>query len=205
MLRMDHKFNSLLGLIIVAAFLSGCSHKVLVPPRIDLKSYGRIGIFQFSCNAQGYLNRFATQKFIESVQGSQPGTPMMELGLLEREPDPQFLKQIKQRFGVDGVIVGNLDISKVRPAVNISGLITSMGIRANVEATLMVKLYETENGATLWTRSAYANESVAQVWLSKDGEIYFDAKDPERAYGGLVHTLINKTTYDFRPYYVRER
>jgi hypothetical protein len=203
---MNHKCNPLLGLIVILAFFAGCaSPKVLVPPIVDLKSYGRIGIVQFSCNVQGNLDQFATQKFIEFVQTYQPGTPIIELAPLQWESTSQALGEIRQKFGIDGVIVGDLHISNVKPSVNISSFIASMNVRADVEAVFMVKLYETQNGATLWTRSSNGNESVAQVSFSKDGRVYFSARDPEKAYGHLVYTLIDRAAYDLRPHYVRQK
>lgn len=200
-----HKSYSLLGVFVIFAFLSGCTQKVLVPPRVELNAYGVTGIFQFSCNAQGDLGRFATQKFMEFVQSYQPGTPIIELGPLHRAPDPQFLQEIKKQSGVDAVIVGDVDVSQVKPDINFSSFMTAMKVRANVEASLMVKLYDTKQGATLWTRSSYANETVAQVGLSKSGRAYFEASDPEKAYGSLVHALIERATYDFRPRWVRKK
>ena len=205
MLKANYRRKFFLGFVLSAALMSGCVHRVLAPPSVDLQPYGRIGIFHFSTLAKGNLGRFATEKFIESVQSSQPGTPVMELGILDKVPDPQFLKQIKEKFGVGAVIVGNLDLSKVTPSasIDLSTFVSSMNVRANVEARLLVKLYETEHGASLWTRTAHARESVAQVWLSRDGALSFDASDPEASYGRLVHALVQTSTYDLRPHYVR--
>ena len=202
MMKTIQKSQSLLGVLMIAAFFSGCTQRVLVPPRVELRPYGRIGIFQFSCSAQGDLGRFATQRFIESVQSSQPGTPMIELGPLHNTPDPQFLREINRKSGADVVFLGNVDISQVRPDVDFSSLMTALKVRADVEATILVKLYETQQGATLWTRSAFGHENVAQVGISKDGKAYFEGSDLEKAYGALVHRLIEAVTDDLRPHYI---
>ena len=80
----------------------------------------------------------------------------------------------------------------------------SINISADVEATLTARLFETQSGATLWTQSARANESVAQVGYRKGGPVKFGANDPESAYGKLVGGLVYAVTTDFRVSYVRQ-
>lgn len=62
------------------AVLSGCASKVLMPPKISLTTYNKIGMIQFSSNAEGTLQEFASQKFLQALQSSQPGVRILELG-----------------------------------------------------------------------------------------------------------------------------
>jgi hypothetical protein len=67
------------------ATLWGCSHTVLVPvpPRMDLKSYGTLGIVEFASNSDPAINAHATRQFQEHIQAAQPGTPFLDLGSRE--------------------------------------------------------------------------------------------------------------------------
>ena len=76
-------------------------------------------------------------------------------------------------------------------------------MKANVNATLITKLYETNRGATIWTASGEDEETVAQVSVFSGGGFYFDARNPEEAYGDLVKSLIKEVTRDLRVSYQR--
>jgi hypothetical protein len=67
-------------LAVLAAVACGCSHTVLVPvpPAVDLKAYGTLGIIDFSSNAERALSTQATRQFQEQVQEAQPGTELAE-------------------------------------------------------------------------------------------------------------------------------
>lgn len=173
--------------------------KVLVPPRIDLKSYGRVGIYTFDCNKKGNLDRLCTQKFIERIQSLQPGTPIIELGVSPGTANPQLLQTIKQR-GVDIVFMGVIDVSNIKPTLGGSFLKT-MTVEADVEANLSIKLYETGFGASLLTKSGSSKRTVGHISLIKGGGGSFSAGDPEKAYGPLVEDLINQVVDDFSSHY----
>src|SRR2546422_9837187 len=68
----------LLGLVM----LWGCSSTVLVPvpPRMDLRTYGTVGIVEFASNSERAINAHATRQFQEQIQAAQPGTRFIELG-----------------------------------------------------------------------------------------------------------------------------
>jgi hypothetical protein len=203
MCKRYHRWLWLLAGSVVTALLAGCASRVPAAPHLSLNSHGRIGIIQFSSTAQGELVRLATQKFIEFVQDAQPDTPFLELGSFQRQPNPSFLRDIGQKSGIDEVFMGNLDISSVKPLVNVSSFVASVSVQADVDATLTVKLYDTRSGATLWTRSASASRSVAQVRFSENGQVDFGAGDPEKAYGSLIYALVDAVTRDLRPRYGR--
>jgi hypothetical protein len=193
------------AVLAVIVFLScGGSQKVLVPPRIDLKPYGTIGMIQLESNAKGNLADYTSQRILHALQEAQPGTPVVELGSMQNALssidrsalDIDAVKLLGTKFGIGAVITGKLEVEKVKPAVNITSLITSMSVSAYVEATLSAKLVETKAGATVWSNAAQGRENVASVSLM-GGDTYFDAKDPEKAYGSLIKRLVRLMNDDF--------
>lgn len=197
---------------IALAVLSGCGSKVLMPPKVNLRPYNRIGMIQFSSNAQGNLRPFVSQKFLQSLQSSQPGVPVLELGNEDKvlqtiqhgELDPAAIQAIGRMYGVDAVIFGRFEVSNVKPKVELSTVLTSMSVQADVDAALSVRLWETGSGATVWTNAVRGKQTVGHVALGSNGDIYFGARDPEDAYGRLVHGLVVRATRDLRPYYAKK-
>ena len=108
-------------LLLSLALSWGCSSTILVPvaPRMDLKSYGTLGILEFASNADAAIDVHATRKFQEQIQAAQPGTPFLNLGTREavlaavggRQLDVDTLKRIGEKYGVDAVFVGDITYS----------------------------------------------------------------------------------------------
>ena len=65
----------------------------------------------------------------------------------------------------------------------------------------MTKLWETDSGVTLWTKSSSSSESVARIKADTSGNISFGASDPKDTYGKIVPTLVYANTTDFRSRY----
>lgn len=198
----------------LAAMLSyGCAHRAVVevPPRVDLREFETIGILEFESSSKGNLAKFATQRFIESLQDAQPGVRVIELGkaseldgLDHKDPlDYRAVKKIGEKYDVDAVVFGDLVVTDVRPHIDIMHTITTMSVSADVEAGLTARVLETGHGATVWTRSSNAMRTVGEVGMSGK-QVHFDAEHPDEAYGVLVNCLVNDITYDFRPSYVRQ-
>ena len=200
---------SIIGAALVILF--DCGTKVMVPPKIDLRDYNNIGMIEFSSNTEGNLQQFATQKFLQAIQSKQPGVRVLELGNEERvlksiqhnQLDLEAIKTIGKKYNIETVITGRLDVTDVKPKVEISSWLKLIGAQAVVEASLSVRLLDTERGTTLWTNSAEDKETVAGITIFSDGPIFFDASDPEEAYGKLVQELVNETTRDFQARYER--
>ena len=185
----------LYSLIMTLAILSGCSTpKVLVPPRVPLGDYGTLGIIVFTSNSTGNLAEHATRKFMEAVQAAQPGVRILELGgeqrvlsAVEHEGlDFEAMRAIGDKWNVDAVFAGHLEVTDVKPNLDFTRLVKTMSLQADVEASLGTRLIETESGATVWTRGADGRSPVAHVRVVKRGPIDFSASDPEQAYGTLV-------------------
>jgi hypothetical protein len=207
-----HLTFALIGMIVV--FISSCSHtiRVLIPPRVDLKNYEAVGLIQFSSNAKGNLQPFVTQKFLQSVQSAQPGIRVLELGtesaVLESvqhsQMDIEAVKAIGQKYNVKGLIAGNLKVTDVKPKLQVLTIIKSMGVQAEIQAALTVRLFETQSGATVWTRSSNDRRTVGHVSLTGD-IVDFSAKDPEEAYGELAKSLVYRITDDFWSHWERQQ
>jgi hypothetical protein len=194
-------------LVCLALGAAACSRapRVWVPPRVDLASYPLIGIVGFGSNATGNLEEFATQRFMQAVQHAQPGTRLLELGsetdvlaaIGRSRMDFEAVRAIGQKWGVDAVFAGALDVSNVRPRVQLGRVLESFALQADVDAALQVKLTEARTGAVVWTRASRSSAPVANVRIGSRGPIDFDARDPERAYGALTRTLIDRVADDF--------
>jgi hypothetical protein len=192
-------------LLTVLSLLSfSCGPRILLPPRVDLKPYGTIGMIQLESNAKGNLTEYTAQRLLRVIQEAQPGTPIVELGTMPQvlgsigrgEMDIEAVKLLKTKYGIGAVVVGKLDVQKVKPSIKIGALLQNMTVSAFVEATLLARILETNAGATVWSNSAQGRENVASVSLMK-GDTWFDAKEPEKAYGNLVNQLVGVISDDF--------
>ena len=202
-------------LAIGISILSGCSHteKVLVPPHMDLAPYRIIGVIEFSSNREAELKQYVTQNYLQTVQNAQPEVRFLELGsqdlvlskVSRRQLDYESIKSIGRLYNVDAIIFGNLNLSEPKPKVSLSSAWQSLKAGADVEASLVAKLWETDSGVIRWTNSTRGKDSVARLSASTSGNISFGAKDPEETYGKLIPQLVYANTADFRSHYETRR
>jgi len=198
-------------LAITLAILGGCSHteKVQIPPRVELKAYHNIGVIEFSTNAEDTLKPYITQNFIQNVQSAQPGTRILELGDQEQllrslghsRLNPETIQSIGRKYNVDAVILGHLQVSEIKPKVNVFAAPKALNANAYIEAALRTRILETDSGATLWTRATTGKTQVARLNLMEGGPISFGISDPKEKYGKLVPNLVYVNTHDFRSTY----
>jgi len=203
--------NSVLILLICIPILYACAHteKVLIPPRVDLKTYKAIGVINFSSTTKSDLEEYVTQKYIQTVQSAQPGVRFMELGSKEHvltrishsELDLDAIRSIGDAYKVDALVFGNFTTTNPKPNVRLSSSWQSLKAGALVEASLITKIWETDSGVVLWTNSTARKKKVASLKADTAGNIKFGASDPEEAYGHLVPELVYANTADFRSYY----
>lgn len=188
----------------LAASAAACFH--LFPPRVDLKRMGTIGICEFRTDVKGNIAPYATRIFLEVLLKSQPRARIKELG---REEDVlreigaerftrEALAALGRRYGIDTVILGTLEVSNVRPRVDVLSIITTLSVSAVIDAVLSSRLLDLGDGTTVWTGTAHDRESVARVSVVKGGQVFFDAQDPERAYGPMLRDLVMRATRDFQ-------
>lgn len=202
-------------LAVVSVVVPGCAHHetVMVPPRIDLAQHEMIGVIEFDSSSDGELGTLATRRFTESARRDQGmvrivgfGSTDEALATVDRtELDPEAFRTLGRERGVRTILVGELTISNIRPDLQIGPSLRSGSLSAEVDATLAVQLIEVETGASIWSRSASATQSVGHVSVFGGKQFAFDASDPERAYGGLVDTLVAQVTRDFQARWERHR
>jgi len=206
---------SIVGVLLAALLplLGGCggARYVWVAPRLDLQPLTPVGLVTFTIeNAQGELNQLATRRFAEAAFAGQEGIEILELGeeeaVLANVGEPEMGPRAAQRIGteneVPAVFVGHIIVSNVKPSGALPTL-SAPQLKATVSVELTVRLLSTKTGATIWTRSARATDTVGEVGLV-NGHPYFGAKDPNDAYGQLVEELVGQVTDDLRPHRVRQ-
>jgi hypothetical protein len=193
--------SAVLLALLVAACGGGGARRVLVPPRLDLRPYAKLGLVTFTVeNAQGSLHRYATERFAEQVLAAQPGIEVLELGaldtLLQRVGEKELGMASAQALGarVGAVFAGHLKVTDPKASGSLAGLATPR-LEATVRVDLTVRLLSTQSGGTLWRSSAWATDKVGQVRLV-GGRLDFAAKDPKEAYGPLVNRLVALVTSD---------
>ena len=193
------------GLLVIVAF--GCSgqrqpvrQSVRIPPRIDLTQHEMIGVVQFKTTAKGELGPLITRRFTEVARQDQGLVRMVGFGPQVRvgSTSPDAFKSLGHKHGVATLVLGELTVSDVRPDLSLSSGLRSGTLSAKVDATLEVQLIETSSGASIWSSSARATQSVGHISVFGGGDFSFDADDPERAYGNLVDALVAHVTRDFR-------
>ena len=196
--------SAAMSALLLAWLVSGCSsHRVLVPPRLDLRQYGGLGLITFSAeNAKGSLPQYTTDRFSEEILAAQPGIEVLELGSMdsvlarvgEKEPGMATAQELGKQRDLGAVFAGHLKVSNPNASGGLAGLLTPH-LEATVRVDLTVRLLSAKSGATLWRSSAWATEKVGQVALV-DGQLEFSARDPKGAYGRLVNRLIDLVTQD---------
>ena len=207
---------------IMAAFLligfsifSGCSHteQILIPPQMDLAPYRIIGVIEFSTNREAELKQYVTQNYLQTIQNAQPEVRFLELGsedlvlskVSRNQLDFESVKLIGRFYKVDAIIFGNLNLSEPKPKVSLSSTWRSIKAGADVEASLITKLWETDSGVIRWTNFSQGEDSVARLSASTNGNFHFGATDPKEAYGKLITQLVYANTADFRSRYETRR
>ena len=203
-------FTMLLSL----AMLWGCSSTVLVsvPPRMDLKSYGTLGIVEFGSNSDGAINARATRQFQQQIQAAQPGTPFIELGNREavlaavggRQLDVDALRRIGEKYGVAAIFLGDIAYSEPRTDVKLTDL-TKLegGMRTEIRGDISSRLVETRTGASVWSISAWARRQIGRISVSAEQGVSggVSKSNPREE---MVPALVYQLTHDFRPTSVRQ-
>lgn len=201
---------TLLALLLALAACASNTVLVSVPPRMDLKGYGALGIVEFAAHEPGTAG-YATRQFQEHVQAAQPGTPFLELGdrgtvlaaVGARELDAAALRRIGAKYGVRAVFVGEVVYSEPRVDLKVVDL-TKLegGVRAEMRGDISGRLFDTATGASIWSSSAWARRQVGSLQVSERGVSGGVSKANPRE--EMVPTLVYHLTQDFRPTTVRQ-
>jgi hypothetical protein len=203
------------SLLAALAALPGCSSTVLVPvpPRMELKSYGTLGIVQFASNADAAVDVLATRQFQEQVQAAQPGTPFIELGSRQAllsavgaaQLDAEAVRRIGAKYGVAAVFFGDIVYAEPKADIRVHDLTRlDAAVRAELRGDISARLIETASGASVWSSSAWARRQIGGVRVSADAGVsgaVSTKADPRR---DMVPGLVYQLTHDFRPSTVRQ-
>jgi hypothetical protein len=196
-----------IGLLLLLGSLIGCAAKspsVRVPPRVDLSQHETIGVIEFRSSADRALADLATDRFTESARRDQGLVRMVDLGAIDKGSfDAEAYRALGREHGVQTLLVGELTITKQRPSVRIDSSLKAGSVAALVEATLAVRLIEAATGASIWSGSARATDSVGQLSLASGQGVAVGADDPQRVYAALVEQLVEQATYDFHAHWTR--
>ena len=198
----------LAGILIIAVL--GCAKpRVWVAPRIDLHEYGTLGMIEFH-SPLGY-GPLATQQFVATLHSAQGSVPVLELGLLgdalrsvgHRAMDPDAVRAIGEKYRVDVVVVGDLEIDQPRPNFSIQSF-TEANASAEILGTLHVRFLDARSGATIWSDQARGKRTVAHLNMIAGQRPRFGAVDPEGEHAQLVAWLVGRVTADFHGYWARQ-
>ncbi len=210
-MRQSNRFAMLLS----ALLLWGCSNTVLVPvpPRVDLQSYGTLGLVEFTSNAATTINGHATREFQAHIHAAQPGTRIVELGTREelmaavgaRQLDAAAMRRIGAKYGVDAIFFGSIAYADPRTNVKINDSTRlEGGVRIDVRGDISSRLVETRSGANVWSSSAWAQRPMGSVSLSAEHGVSGGMR-AGNAREEMVPTLVRHLTQDFRPSTVRQQ
>ena len=200
--------------LLALATLCGCTSTVVVPvpPRMDLKSHGTLGIIEFSSNAGAGVAAQVTRRFQEHIQAAQPGTPFIELGTREAvlaavgagRLDADALRKIGAKYGVAALFVGEIAYAEAKAEIRLKDL-TALegGVRAQMRGDISSRLVETRTGASVWSSSAWARREIGRLSVSAEHGVSgaMGKSDPREE---MVPALVYQLTHDFRPGSVRQ-
>jgi hypothetical protein len=198
-----------LVLYLSMSFLAGCSHTrmvtVTVPPRVDLSGYGTIGLMNFTSNADGEINGFATQRLQQAIQAAQPGTRFIELGSTEsvlaavgaKSLDAEAIKRIGQKYEVTAFFHGNVVYSHPKTNVRVLDVTKLQGsVRKELKGDVFAKRVECRTGASVWSSSAWAKRTIGGV--SVNGNAVSVTPNEENPQREMIPALVYHLTHDFR-------
>lgn len=208
----------LLALLLAASAALACSHapprqKVLEPPAYDLHPFGAVGLLQFtsSSSPNGNLPQYATQRFLAELQQAQPGVRILELGNAQQalasvgktQLDVDAVKLLAQKYGIQALLAGDVEVTKAQPKVNVSGFLSAgqVGMTADVTSQLTAKLYEAASGATLWSQTLADKDQAGSVTLSADN-VDIGAEGTENVYARMVSRSVREIADPFRSHWV---
>jgi hypothetical protein len=204
-----------IALLLSLAVIGGCSRTVVVPvpPRVDLRGFGTIGVVEFDSNGGPAVDTRATREFQARIHAAQPGTRLVELGpraaLLAaaggRQFDADTLRRIGAKHGVDAVFVSEIEYSEPRTNIRIDDIRKiEGGVKTEVRGDAASRLVETRTGASVWSSTSWATRQIGRLEVSKEQGVSgtIQSADPREL---MVPALVFHLTHDFRPGTVRQK
>ena len=211
----------LVSCIALLLLLWGCGPKVMIPPKIDLTRYHRVGVVGFDCNADGKMDECFTRAFLLRIRSYQKDARIIDLGgqedILESvqsgQIDSETIRAVGKQYNVDAVFTGNVQVTEIWPLLVLgpwgprpasgNSMILGREAKAVVKVRVSARLWETETGTKLWSTSARGEEMVHQVKVRWDGTVDFDARDLPEAFWDLIRPLVQGMCTDFKINYER--
>jgi hypothetical protein len=164
---------------------------MMVPARVDLDRYGRVGVVEFE-GTEGELCRLATRGFQERLLQARPGIQMIEV------------EDAEVRQDLPAVFVGSIEFSKLSPTIGVTASLVEVQARAEILGTLNVRLIEPETGATLWMSSSNRSATVASAGVDGSGGS-FGFADVAGIKATMVLEMTEDVTHDFRDQFFRKK
>ena len=210
---MNTSFRALSLALLAAAAFACASHQgppppppVQVPPQIDLKEHEIIGVIEFKSSGRAALGPLATRKFTDVARRDQGLVKMVPLGTeaevlrsIGRDKlDPAAMIEIGRQRNVKTILVGTIDAANLKPAVRVATDLKAAGLTSQVKVTLDAQLIDAATGASMWNSSTNSTGTLGHVDVAGGHGVWFDADDPERAYGALIDDAIGRATRPFR-------
>jgi len=206
MVRLTSALLCLAALVVTAGCAGAARYEtVTYPPRVDLTPHQLIGVVEFASPDERELAPMVTARFVESARSDQGLVRMVFLQSEGQRPDAARLRQLAAEHGLRTILVGDLRVSRVRPTMSVSDSLSSASVSGAIEATLTVEMIEAETGASLWSASGRAHETVGGVTVQGAKHVDFGAVDPRATYNEMVDTLVNQVTRDLRGSWERRR
>jgi hypothetical protein len=195
---------------------AACSHYVSVrnPPVIDLRTYNAVAVLEFPVLGLAHKSpQEVTRRYLAMLYGAQPGVKVLEIGdelqvLAElglRKLDPEAIRLIGQKYGVDAVLTGEMSVTEMTPSVSVGQNLTSFHASAKVQGELNAKVRETAVGATAWANGAHGTWTLGGFSVNEKGLTNVGVSDIDAKYEAMLADLLNVATQDFRPTYSRQK
>jgi hypothetical protein len=217
--RMHGIMHPLLPIVLLVCgvcFAISCAKTVRVysPPPFDLGGYGRLGIIDFTDNADPSVSAYATQQFQDQVHSAQTGIPILQMGT-EREVlrrihadrlDFKAFQKIGREYNVAAVFCGSVRYSDIETDVRLKSVRDlKANVNATLHATMSAQLYETEGGATLWSNTVSWQRKLGEINVNKRGNISAGMKGYHDAYRKLIPDMAYDVTREFRGRYILQK
>lgn len=205
--RRTARLKSALLLLATVLALWGCAKTitVTVPPRVDLKAFPIIGLIEFDAQPPGELGPDATQKFLGNLQAAQPGVRVLELGSRGKvlhevrmtDLDALAIRAIGEKYGVEAVLSGSVELSEIQPDVKLYSDLSALTAQVKIGGKMCGKLWDSANGATIWSNSSWGSWSVAKINLVEGGAGSFSYRDPSEKRNQILMSLVRALNGDF--------
>jgi hypothetical protein len=193
------------ALAVTAAF--ACAAPPPAPPAppapqpvaaLDLSRVGKLGILPFAAVGDVSLEPVARHGFMSAVRNAQPRAALLDL---RHEAPATSLSSAAARalgreHGVDAVLAAQLWADPIKP-VEFMRRARKGEEDLGLEGTLAVQIYETQNGALIWSANATGRRPITRIRIDAWGQKSVDAAHLYSLRLAVVEDLVAQATEDF--------